>query len=242
MAQEGMYKNPIFLNSVTHKSVKIAPVTSFKFAKNLNSVVVVGQEFLEAAKFYPVVFTKTKEEEIIPVALLGLRNNENLFVDEDGKWKEGAYVPAFFRRYPFILASNVGQDASFAVCVDSAYEGFGEKDGMALFDDKGGQTKEFQRVIEFLKTFQAQHGATVELVKALKELDLFRDVSANITLPKGEKLGFAKLMMVDETKMMALGDEQALELFRKGFLSWVYAHLYSLSNFRPMMNIASKKK
>jgi hypothetical protein len=241
MTQEGMYKNPIFLNSVTHKSVKIAPVTSFKYANNLNSVVVVGQEFLEAAKFYPVVFTKTKEEEIIPVALLGLRNNENLFVDADGKWKEGAYVPAFFRRYPFILASNVGQDGSFAVCVDSAFEGFGGKDGMALFDDKGDQTKEFKRVIEFLQTFQAQHGATVELVKSLKELDLFRDVSANITLPKGEKLGFAKLMMVDETKMMALGDEQALELFRKGYLSWIYAHLYSLSNFRPLMNLAAKK-
>ena len=241
MAQEGMYKNPIFLNSVTHKSVKIAPVTNYKYAKNLNSVVVVGQEFLEAAKFYPVVFTKTKEGEIIPVALLGLRNSENLFLDEDGKWKEGAYVPAFFRRYPFILASNVGQDGSFAVCVDSAYEGFGEKKGMSLFDDKGNQTKEFKQVVDFLKNFQAQHSATVELVKSLKEMELFRDVSANITLPKGEKLGFAGLMMVDETKMMALGDEQALELFRKGYLSWIYAHLYSLSNFRPLMNLAAKK-
>ena len=55
MAQEGIYKNPIFLNSVTHKSVKIAPVTNYAYAKGLNSVVVVGQEFLEAAKFYPVV-------------------------------------------------------------------------------------------------------------------------------------------------------------------------------------------
>ncbi len=240
MAQEGIYKNPIFLNSVTHKSVKIAPVTNYAFAKGLNSVVVVGQEFLEAAKFYPVVFTKTKDEDIIPVALLGLRNKENLFVDDDGNWKEGAYVPAFFRRYPFILASNVGQDGSFAVCVDSSYEGFGKKEGMSLFDDKGEQTNEFKRVIEFLKNYQAQNQATEEMIKMLKELELFRDVSANITLPKGEKLGFAGLMMVDEAKMLALEDEKALEIFRKGYLSWIYAHLYSLSNFRPLMNMASK--
>lgn len=241
MAQAGIYKNPIFLNSVTHKSLKIAPVTNYSYAKSLNSVVVVGQEFLEAAKFYPVVFSKTKEEEIIPVAILGLRSNENLFVDKDGIWKEGTYVPAFFRRYPFILASNVGQDGSFAVCVDSSYEGFGENEGMTLFDDKGGQTDEFKRVIEFLKNYQAQHTSTSEFIKLIKEFELFRDVSANITLPKGEKLGFAKLMMVDEAKMIALEDENALELFRKGYLSWIYAHLYSLSNFRPLMNLASKE-
>lgn len=241
MAQEGIYKNPIFLNSVTHKSVKIAPVTSYNYAKGLNSVVVVGQEFLEAAKFFPVVFTKTKDGEIIPVALLGLRNKENLFIDSEGKWKEGVYVPAFFRRYPFILASNVGQDGSFAVCVDSSYEGFGKSEGMALFDSKGNQTDEFKRVVEFLKTYQAQHQATNEMIKLLKEYELFRDVSANITLPKGEKLGFGGLMMVDENKMLALEDESALELFRKGYLSWIYAHLYSLSNFRPLMNLAAKE-
>ena len=108
MAEQGIYKNPIFLNSVVHKSVKVAPVAGYKFARKLNSVVVVGQEFLEAAKYYPVVFTRTANEEIVPVAILGLRNNENLFVDEEGVWKEGSYVPAFFRRYPYILASNVG--------------------------------------------------------------------------------------------------------------------------------------
>ena len=60
MAQAGIYKNPIFLNSVTHKSLKIGPVLNFRYAKSLNSVVVIGQEFLEAAKFYPVVFSKTQ--------------------------------------------------------------------------------------------------------------------------------------------------------------------------------------
>jgi hypothetical protein len=240
MAQEGIYKTPIFLNSVTHKDLKIAPVTHFKFAVGLNSVVVVGQEFLEAAKLYPVVFTKTKNKETIPVALLGLRNNENLFVDQNGNWKEGAYVPAFFRRYPFILASNVGQDGGFAVCADSGYEGFGKEDGMALFDGEGKQTKEFSNVVQFLTNYQAQHAATVDMIRILTELDLFRDVSANITLPAGEKLGFAGLTMVDETKMAALDDEKVVQLFRKGYLAWIYAHLYSMSNFRSLMKLASK--
>ena len=240
MEQQGIYKNPIFLNSVTHKSVKVAPVTEYKFAGQLNSVVIVGQEFLEAAKFYPVVFTKGQNDEIIPVALLGLRNSENLFVDDKGKWREGSYIPAFFRRYPFILASNVGQDGSFAVCVDSSYEGFGKKKGLTLFDDEGNQTDEFKRVVDFLRTYQTQFENTKELVKMLQEYELFRDVSANITMPEGEKLGYAGLMMVDEVKMLQLEDDKILNLVRSGYLAWIYAHLYSLSNFRSLMNIAAK--
>jgi len=238
---KGMYKNPIFLNSVTHRSVKVAPVTNFKFAKNMNSVILVGQEFLEAAKHYPVVFTRTQDDQVVAVAILGLRNNENLFVDADGNWKEGTYVPAFFRRYPFILASNVGEDGSFAVCVDSNYEGFGKEEGMALFDKDGNQTDEFKRVVEFLRNYQNQNQFTQAMVKSLNDNGLLKDVSANITLPAGEKIGFGRLLMVDEAAMLKLEDEKILNMVRSGFLAWIYAHLYSLSNFRSLMGLETKK-
>lgn len=240
MAEQGIYKNPIFLNSVTHKSVKVAPVEDFKFASNLNSVVIVGQEFLEAAKFFPVVFTRAQDDVIVPVAIIGLRNEENLFVDEDGKWKEGTYVPAYFRRYPYILASNVGEDASFAVCVDSNFEGFGKSKGMKLFDNKGEQTDEFKNVVSFLQNYQLQHESTREMVSRLEEYELFKDISANITLPEGEKIGFGKLLMVDEMGIFNLDDEKIVNLVRTGYLAWIYAHLYSLSNFRSLMAIAGK--
>jgi len=239
---ENIYQKPVFINSVAHKSLKVAPVTSFGFEKGLNSVLTLGQEFLEAAKFYPVVFTKTPDAEIIPVAILGLRNDENLFVDSKGAWKDGAYVPAFFRRYPFILANNVGQDGSFAVCVDSGYEGYGKKNGMPLFDENGEQTVELKGVIDFLRNYQSQFEVTKNLVKLLTEYDLFKDVSANITLPAGEKLGFAGLMMVDEEKIFKLEDDQILNLVRIGYMAWIYAHLYSLSNFRTLMTLADKKE
>jgi len=242
MADQGIYKNPIFLNSVTHKSVKIAPVTRYTIAKGLNSVVIVGQEFLESAKHYPIVFTKTPNDEIIPVVVLGLRNNENLFVDAEGRWREERYVPAFFRRYPFILVANAGQDGSYSVCVDSAYEGFDAEDGMPLFDDEGNTTDRFKKVIEFLKNYNGQYEITKDMVRMLEKLELFKDFTANITLPAGEKIGFAKLLMVDETAMFNLDDEQIVDLFRKGYLAWIYAHLYSLSNFRVLMNLAGHGK
>ncbi len=237
-----IYGNPIFLNSVMHKSLQVAPVSNFKFARTLNSVLIVGQEFLEAAKFFPVVFTKGEGGEIIPAAILGLRNGENLFVEKDGAWRAGTYIPAYFRRYPFILASNVGQDGSYAVCVDAQYEGFGNKTGMLLFDGEGNQTAEFKHTIDFLRNYQNQSESTKGLVKVLEEYGLFKEVSANITLPAGEKIGFGGLSMVDEEAMFKLDDEKIVHLFRLGYLAWIYAHLYSLSNFRSLMAITDKQK
>lgn len=231
---ENIYKNPIFLNSLAHKSVQIAPVADYSFARSLNSVLLVGQEFIEAAKHYPVVFTKGQNEEIVSLAIMGLRNDENLFIDDEGKWKTGVYVPAYIRRYPFILADNVGQDGSFAVCVDSAYEGFDRGEGMFLFDRGGEQTPEFKSTVEFLRNYQTQYELTKTLIKHLKDYDLFKDVSANITTPLGEKISFAGLMMIDEEAILRLEDEKIVNLVRTGFLPWVYAHLYSLSNFRAL--------
>ena len=63
----------------------------------------------------------------------------------------------------------------------------------------------------------------------------------SITLPEGEKLGFGRLMMVDEAAMLKLADDKILTLVRSGYLAWIYAHLYSLTNFRPLMGMEVKK-
>lgn len=76
------------------------------FAGETNSVILAGVEFSEAAKEYPIVFTQAGDK-VVPVALLGLRNEENLFVDGKGGW-DGRYIPSFVRRYPFILAETGG--------------------------------------------------------------------------------------------------------------------------------------
>jgi hypothetical protein len=241
MAQEGIYKNPIMLNQVAHKSVKVSRIKNFKFAKDMNSVLLAGQEFLASAKYYPIVFVRDKNSnKIMPLAILGLRTTENLFVDDEGKWKEGIYVPAFFRRYPFVLADNRGEEGSFAVSVDADFEGFDADDGMPLFEEEGKPTKELNNVIEFLRQYQTNFMLTQELIERLDEFGLFQEFSADITMPAGEKIAFRGLMRIDEKALINLDDEKALELYRKGFLAWIYAHLFSLSNFRPLAQIIAK--
>jgi hypothetical protein len=48
-------------------------------------------------------------------------------------------------------------------------------------------------------------------------------------------------MMVDEAAMLKLEDEKIVNLVRTGFMAWIYAHLYSLSNFRNLMALEASK-
>lgn len=241
MAEEVVYKNPILLNQVAHKHVKVSKLTNYKIAKDQNSVLISGQEFKEAAKHYPIVFIRDENlNEIMPLALIGLRNNENLFVDDEGKWKEGAYIPAFFRRYPFVLADGQGGEGEYSISVDADFEGFDSDDGMPLFDEEGQPTKELNHVIEFLKQYQTNFMLTQELIKRLDELGLFQDFSADIAMQEGEKISFRGLMRIDEQALLKLEDEKALELYKRGYLAWIYAHLFSLTNFKPMAQLIVK--
>lgn len=229
------YKEPVIINSESHKKVKCAPVEDYSFTKDSNSCVVLGQEFLEAAKHYPVLFSKN-EDKIVPVVFLGI--DRNLFVDDKGKWEENSYIPAFIRRYPFIIAEGFAGDGSLTVCVDSQYEGFDAKAGERLFTDKGEQTQYMKNVVTFLQNFHQQFEVTKIFMDYVKDLDIFKDVNAQITLQGEKKYHIQNLLMVDEMKVRALADDKIVELVKRGYLAWIYAHLYSLTNFGRILNKA----
>src|SRR5204862_1407959 len=99
MSSPLFYENPIALNSETHRNLKIKPSSEgLKFSGKTNSVLLAGVEFAEACKHFPIVFAKISEQLVLPVALLGFRDLENLFVDASGQW-QSEYVPAYVRRY-----------------------------------------------------------------------------------------------------------------------------------------------
>ena len=111
---------------------------------------------------------------------------------------------------------------------------------MPLFDEEGKPTKELNHVIEFLKQYQTNFMLTQELIKKLDEYGLFQEFSTDITLPAGGKIAFKGLMRIEEKALLNLEDEKVLELHKKGFTAWIYAHLFSLSNFRPLAQTIAK--
>jgi hypothetical protein len=235
MASLLFYSKPVALNKEAHKGYKIQPNDGdYSFAKSTNSVVLAGIEFAEAAKEYPIVFAKVGEDKVVPVALLGLRNEENLFVDEKGKW-DADYVPAFVRRYPFVLA-QVGEGNDLTVCVDEDYKGFQKRKGEALFNKAGEQQPILDQAVKFLGEYQNQYQRTEAAIKRLQDNDLLMELSAKVNMNDGQEFGLTGFLVVDEKKLLGLEDEKALELFKSGELAWVYSHLVSLSNLSKLVN------
>ena len=239
MSETMYYEKPVLLNREKHRRRRVMASSSFAFARKANSLFLAGAEFNEACKEYAIVFTRSAGGRIVPVAMLGLRARENLYVDEQANWTAG-YLPAFLRRYPFVLAELPGQ--TLGVCIDEAFAGLSDSEGEALFDEKGSNTPFLQNALDFLHQYQHEYQRTEAFCQRLQEAGLLMEMNARADLVDGRSFTVNGLMVVDEKKLMALPDAVALSLFRSGELHLISTHLMSLSNMQKLVDRMAERK
>jgi hypothetical protein len=234
MSDAVYYEKPVALDRDKHRQLKVRATGSFAFAGKANSLYLAGVEFNEACKEFAIVFTRVGNGRTVPVAMLGLRDRENLFVDAQGKW-DASYVPAFVRRYPFVLAELPGR-AEMAVCVDEAFAGLDSEQGEALFNAAGSDTPFLRNALDFLSRYQAEYLRTEAFCQRLEQAGLLMEMNAKADLVDGRSFTINGLLIVDEKKLMALPDATALALFRAGELHLISMHLVSLSNMQRLVD------
>jgi hypothetical protein len=233
------YEKPVLLDRDKHRTRRVVPSNSFAFARKANSLFLAGTEFAEASREYAIVFTRGSRQAIVPVAMLGLRARENLFVDDKEQWT-GGYIPAFVRRYPFLLTELPGQ--AMGVCIDEAYRGLNGEEGESLFDAQGGNTPFLQNALDFLTRYQQEYQRTETFCKRLEQSGLLTEMNAKADLADGRSFSISGVLVVDEKKLLALPDAVALSLFRSGELHLVSLHLASLSNMKKLMDRMAERK
>ncbi len=200
------------------------------FARDAHAVPLNTIEFNFALKSYPIVFAGT--ETPMPVAVLGMQEKENLFVDADGKWLENAYVPAYIRRYPFIFGQNQDQ-SQLTLCIDRDSSLVGDQPDFAFFD--GDQlTDTGNKALEFCKTFHQHHLATQKFGTIIKELDLFASQQVTMKDQNGDQHVVGTYLAIEEKKFNELKDEAFILLKKSGALPFIYMHLSSLSNWQTL--------
>ena len=234
-AQPLFYRKVVPLNRDQHRNLYVDPEPGFGFARDTNCVFVATVEFLPVAREYPIVFGQAPDGSCFPLALLGIRNNQNLYLDTDGQWR-AKYIPAYIRRYPFILANNA-DGSSFAVCIDESYPGFNTaREGQPLLTEQGADGPLLQRSVEFLKDYQAQIARTTEFCAVLRELNVLEPVQAQVALKSGEKLSLTGMLCVNRERLQKLDDARLLGLVRREFLELIYLHLHSLQNMDALLD------
>jgi hypothetical protein len=234
VAEVIFYERPVPLNRTDHKDLYLKGVPNMKFAMSAHSVPLTGAEFGVAARDLLIVFAGSDVSNAGPIALLGLRQNENLYVDATGQWAPNVYVPAFVRRYPFVLAEKpegqVGDD--FTVFLDEGYEGFNASEGQRLFNEDGTDTELLTHAVGFLSEFQQNVARTKWFMQQLVKHDLLEP--RNVQLQKGgeggKSINLNGLFVINEDKLRALDAKVTHELMLEGVLGWAYAHLLSLAN------------
>ena len=235
-----LYRRPVPLDSARHARRRVLPLSDWRFCANQHAAYLTVTEIPHAALEFPVVFVRDGET-VSPVILLGLEAGENLFVDLDtGTWR-ARYVPAAFRRYPFITSqAQPGQPAQ--VLVDEDWAGFGETEGEPLFGPspadggQAGQTPALARALEFLQRFEDEVARTRAFCTRLAELEILEPMKVDATLPGERKLRVDGFEAVEESRLAALPDATVLELFRNGMLGMLQLHLASVANVRNVVD------
>jgi hypothetical protein len=224
-----MYNNVEAIDMVRNKETKIVFPKDFLFAKGLMDSLVTLSEFFEACKDYPIVFVKN-EDIFSSVALLGYKPSENVFVNKKGEWAELKYIPAFIRRYPFILAK---QGESFVLAKEAGFE---SEDGERLFTDSGEQTKFLEEIMKFLNEYHMGAETTSNFVQDLENWGLLELKNATVTRPNGENFNIEGFYAVSEEKLNQLDEDKKIEICKKGAVPFITAHLISLSNLKKLAN------
>ena len=228
-----IYERAVSINKKKHDDWSVKTGGDYAFAQHINSVPLTAVEFPHAAAEYSIIFAGN-EDAVMPAVILGVRDQENLYLSEDGKWTS-KYIPAFIRRYPFVFASS-DDGKQFTLCIDEEFSGCNQDGiGERLFDAEGEQTQYLQSVLNFSSEYQGQFNRTQLFCKKLKELDLLEPMQAQITMASGEKMNLGGFQAVSRERLKKLSDEQIVELAKTDELELIYLHLQSMRNFNAMV-------
>lgn len=228
------YKDLTPLNSRDHGAWRMRGVEKASWLVGQHAVPLTVEEFAQAQRQYPIIFSMGNDP--VPLALMGLNEGVNTYVDDDGTILDNAYLPAYVRRYPFLLAKLAPNADELSLCFDPGSDIIGEfNDGEELFE-KDQPSQRTQDMLKFCQRFEEAGARTSAFVKELQEHKLLMDGEVAIRRPEnGDKpFIYRGFQMIDEQKLRKVRGDQLRKWNESGALALIYAHLFSLDLLRTV--------
>lgn len=229
------YNDLMPLNSRDHADWKVGTMEDASFLAKTHAVPLTSDEFIDAQRHFPIVFTAGDNP--LPIALFGLNEGVNTFMGDDNKLTSVVYVPAYARRYPFMLAKLRPDAEELSLCFDPTAGVIGKfDDGLALFDAETKPTEYTQGVLEFCRRFEESGQRTKQFMEELQKLGILMDGEIAITRNDDPDKPFVYrgFQMVNEEKLRELPIETLDTLNKNGMLILIHAHLFSLNLMRTI--------
>jgi hypothetical protein len=222
------------LDPIRHGTLKLKRTRDFGFARETNAVPVALHEAAAANGDYPIVFGGKGQPAML--AIVGYRDRQNLFVEADGSWRRGLYVPAYVRNYPFAFIEAPGGQ-QYVLGIDPDAPLFAT-DGEALFEETRA-TQVLNTAIELCKSLFTSLRETVDFVTALDQHQLLIDNSALIEFRAGGSARLGGFRVMDAARFNALDDAVFLDWRRRGWLAPIYAHFNAAGRWGRIVDTAA---
>ncbi|HBH25795.1 MAG TPA: sapC family protein [Rhodospirillaceae bacterium] len=234
------YSKPETLDPKQHADLALADPMSYAFAAKTNAITLTIAEMPRAALSFPVVFSPTGAPPA-PVAILGLRDDENLFVDEAGTWLDGAYIPAYVRRYPFIFsrlpAEQEGAEPRLALAVDMVDRAVVTGGDKRFFEADESPSELTRNALDFCGQYQGAALQTEAFAEAVESAGLLKEHTQFVDIPGKHRVKFSGVRVVDEGKLATLDDGVFLDWRAKGWLPFLYTHLVSMGQWERLARL-----
>lgn len=234
MATAPQSQLPLFYNALepisteAHARFRLRMLDNAPFLRGQHAIPVTVDEFMAAQRDLPIVFTTG--DDAIPIALMGLNEGVNVFFGDDGRMiDDTVYVPAYVRRYPFMLARLRPDADELSLCFDPTSEAVGAFDeGELLFTD-GQPSETVKTVLAFNEQFEQAGQRTAQFMTEVRELDLLMDGEVTLQLQGNDQpFVYRGFQMINEDKLNDLRGDQLRKIAKSGLLPLLYAHLFSL--------------
>ena len=221
------------LSSTLHGDWKARVLDRAPFLTKAHAIPLTAEEFVVAQRHYPIVFTSDATP--TPIALMGLNEGVNTFVDDDGRMHGEAYVPAYIRRYPFLLARLRPDADELSLCFDPAADAIGPfEEGTPLFED-ARPSQNTRQILEFCENFEKAGQVTGAFVQELREHKLLMDGEFTIQPADApQPYVYRGFQYVSEEALRSLRGDVARKLIQSGAMALIYAHMFSLTLARDV--------
>jgi SapC len=231
-----LYNDLVPLNSNEHGTWKSQMLTSAKFMEGQHAIPLTIEEFVPASRNYPIIFSAADQP--VPLVLMGMNEGVNTFMDDEGMFTKQVYVPAYVRRYPFLLAKLRPDTDELSLCFDPTSGAVGEfEEGTPLFED-AAPSENTKAILKFCEDFENAGAQTHAFVEELQKLDLLMDGEVSIQQEGQDKpYVYRGFKMVDEDKLRDLRGDALRKISQNGILALIYAHLFSLQLMREIFAI-----
>jgi hypothetical protein len=226
-----LYDNPVLLNKEEHAGMGLStPARPYDFVKDIRGIPVVTNEIQTVQKHYPVVFSEF--ENPVLIAVLGILDDKNLFVSDDGEWTRDAYIPSYVRCHPIAFVRR--EEEEYAIIIDESSKAISKTPEFPFFEGEK-LSEHMQSRVDFCGALNQHREITKTFCDRVKELGLLNGQRVAQTMPDGTEVKVADYVTIDSKKLNDLDKDTLQELHEDGSLAAIFALLFSLENWNRLI-------